>query len=114
MCPTVMVTAAMMAKRYWTSGPAILAHAVPETNIIRKIWKKTLRPIFLEPVARNRETGVAAPSYTSGAHMWKGTAAILNPYPAIMATSAMPNTKLMPVMLVVAAMAAMFVVPVRP
>ena len=26
--------------------------------------------------------GVGAPSYTSGAHMWNGTAAILNPMPA--------------------------------
>ena len=26
--------------------------------------------------------GVGAPSYTSGAHMWNGTAAILKPIPA--------------------------------
>ena len=77
--PTVMVKAAMMAKRYWTSSPAMAAQEEPATNMTRKIWKKTLRPIFLDPVARNMETGVDAPSYTSGAHMWNGTAAILNP-----------------------------------
>ena len=35
------------------------------------------------PVAMNAVTGVGAPSYTSGAHMWKGTAATLNPKPTI-------------------------------
>ena len=35
-----------------------------------------------EPTDRNAVTGVGAPSYTSGAHMWNGTAAILNPMPA--------------------------------
>src|SRR5207247_6356245 len=35
-----------------------------------------------EPTDRNAVTGVGAPSYTSGAHIWKGTAAILKPIPA--------------------------------
>src|SRR3954465_12971041 len=35
-----------------------------------------------EPTDRNAVIGVGAPSYTSGAHMWNGTAAILNPTPA--------------------------------
>src|SRR5262245_37109585 len=33
------------------------------------------------PTAMNPVTGVGAPSYTSGAHMWNGTAATLNPNP---------------------------------
>ena len=35
-----------------------------------------------DPTERNAVIGVGAPSYTSGAHMWNGTAAILNPMPA--------------------------------
>ena len=35
-----------------------------------------------EPTERNAVIGVGAPSYTSGAHMWNGTAAILKPTPA--------------------------------
>ncbi len=35
----------------------------------------------LTPVAMNPVTGVGEPSYTSGAHMWNGTAATLNPKP---------------------------------
>ena len=34
--------------------------------------------------------GVGAPSYTSGAHMWNGTAATLNPKPT--SSSAMPTS----------------------
>src|SRR5258708_9678046 len=41
----------------------------------------------LTPVAMKPETGVGAPSYTSGAHMWNGTAAILNANP----TSSSPS-----------------------
>ena len=33
----------------------------------------------LTPAAMNAVTGVGAPSYASGAHMWNGTAAILKP-----------------------------------
>ena len=35
-----------------------------------------------DPTDRNAVIGVGAPSYTSGAHMWNGTAAILKPMPA--------------------------------
>ena len=62
MFPTVMVMAAIMAKRYWTSSPMISAHVVPAANRTMKIWMNTASPIFLDPVARNMETGVAAPS----------------------------------------------------
>ena len=72
----------------------------PATNRTRKIWKNTPRPIFLDPVARNREMGVGDPSYTSGAHMWKGTAAILKPYPATMHTSPTASIQFIPSMVV--------------
>jgi hypothetical protein len=39
--------------------------------------------------AKNAVTGVGAPSYTSGVHMWNGTALILKARPAI--TNTRPN-----------------------
>ena len=36
----------------------------------------------------NAVTGVGAPSYTSGAQLWKGTAEILKPKPVTMSTKA--------------------------
>ena len=41
----------------------------------------------LGAAAKNAVTGVGAPSYTSGVHMWNGTAAILNARPAERNTS---------------------------
>ena len=79
MFPTVMLNAAMIAKMYWTISISKPAIDFATTNMTRKILKNTTRPIFLDPVARKIETGVEDPSYTSGAHMWNGTAAILNP-----------------------------------
>ena len=35
-----------------------------------------------DPTEMNAVIGVGAPSYTSGAHAWNGTAAILKPIPA--------------------------------
>ncbi len=40
--------------------------------------------------AKNVVTGVGAPSYTSGVHMWNGTAEILNASPA--STNTRPNS----------------------
>ena len=48
-------------------------------------------PTFFDPAARNAETVVGDPSYTSGAHMWNGTVATLNPNPARRNTRAMMN-----------------------
>ena len=45
---------------------------------------------ILGAVAMNRVTGVGAPSYTSGTHMWKGTAPSLNATPTTTNTS--PST----------------------
>ncbi|OIQ65965.1 hypothetical protein GALL_524720 [mine drainage metagenome] len=41
-------------------------------------------------VAKNTVTGVGAPSYTSGVHMWNGTADTLNASPT--STNTMPTT----------------------
>src|SRR5207244_9991928 len=48
----------------------------------RKIRNSIAKDAAFEPTDRNAVIGVGAPSYTSGAHMWNGTAAILNPTPA--------------------------------
>ena len=50
---------------------------------------RRVRPMAatLGAAARNAVTGVGAPSYTSGVHMWNGTAASLNARPAAMNTS---------------------------
>ena len=58
--------------------------------------------------------GVGDPSYTSGAHIWKGTLAILKPKPATISTT--PNSSALPEppALTCAAMPASDVVPVNP
>src|SRR5262245_52232230 len=48
----------------------------------RKIRSSIANDADFDPTDRNAVTGVGAPSYTSGAHMWNGTAAILKPTPA--------------------------------
>src|ERR1700712_4320942 len=45
----------------------------------------------LGAVAKNTVTGVGAPSYTSGVHIWNGTAETLNASPT--STNTMPTTK---------------------
>jgi len=62
--------------------------------------------------AKNALTGVGAPSYTSGVHMWNGTAEILKHSPANRNTS--PNTRPMLPWRASAAMPAKFTVPVKP
>src|SRR5262245_2258754 len=51
-------------------------------NPSRKIRSSIANDADFDPTDRNAVTGVGAPSYTSGAHIWNGTAAILNPTPA--------------------------------
>src|SRR5712691_10731536 len=51
----------------------------------RALWKTlstTAKPAALLATDRYAVTGVGDPSYTSGTHIWRGTAAILNPKPA--------------------------------
>ena len=60
------------------------ARSAPRTRRSR-----TTNPAALEAVEAKATIGVGPPSYTSGAHMWKGTAAILNPTAA--STRISPN-----------------------
>ena len=46
-----------------------------------KIRSSTANPAAFGPTEKNAVTGVGAPEYTSGTHVWNGTAAILNPKP---------------------------------
>ena len=68
----------------------------------------------LDPTDRNAVTGVGAPSYTSGAHIWKGTAAILKPIPAPINTTASMSTTLGSCPLKAVAIPRRPVVPVAP
>src|SRR6478735_1645084 len=69
-----------------------------------------------EPTERNAVIGVGAPSYTSGAHMWNGTAAILKPNPT--RSSAIPASSIglsaSRYFAIVAPIVARFVDPVAP
>ena len=67
-----------------------------------------------EPTDRNAVTGVGAPSYTSGAHMWNGTAAILKPMPAASRISAAASSRLRSCPASASAMPSSRVVPVAP
>src|SRR3954463_9359433 len=82
--PTVIVTAAMTPARmgHGIDGAATMAAWAPRAS-----WKKrtrTAKPAALGPIEKNAATMVGEPSYTSGAHMWKGTALILYAKPARM------------------------------
>ena len=52
---------------------------------------KTDKAAILGTIVKNNVTEVGDPSYTSGAHIWNGTAEILNAKPTSMKT--MPNVK---------------------
>src|SRR5256885_8864108 len=73
--PTVIVAIDSTQKSRRQSS---LADGSPSTKIRISIANDAA----FEPTERNAVTGVGAPSYTSGAHMWNGTAAILKPTPA--------------------------------
>ena len=74
--PSVIVSAASTdstdAQPVKSNTSSGLANAVP--------IRRTMAPnaAAFTPAAMNPVTGVGAPSYASGAHMWKGTAATLN------------------------------------
>src|SRR5205085_6409154 len=68
----------------------------------------------LEPTDRNAVIGVGAPSYTSGAHMWNGTAAILKPTPATTRITARISRGSLGIDANVTAITRRFVVPDRP
>ena len=50
------------------------------------------KPAALTVVAMKAVTGVGAPSYASGAHMWNGTAEILKPSAMITSKKPMMNS----------------------
>src|SRR6266550_5378212 len=73
--PAVIVTIASTSK---SNRQSVFSEGRPS----RKIRSSIANDAAFDPTDRNAVTGVGAPSYTSGAHMWNGTAAILNPTPA--------------------------------
>ena len=79
-----------------------------------KIRSSIANDAAFEPTDRKPVIGVGAPSYTSGAHMWNGTAAILKPMPATtrMTASISRGSDSCPASAV--AIARRFVVPDRP
>src|SRR3989442_11753806 len=80
--PTVCVTIARIAsvttQSTWTLN-----------RPIRKTRNRATIPTFFEADVRRTLIVVGDPWYTSGAHMWNGTTATLNPKPAIKNTRAM-------------------------
>src|SRR6185503_4097259 len=77
MLPTVIVMAAItttgLAQPSVPYGNTSPPSATPNTRII------AATAAALTAAAMNAVTGVGAPSYASGAHMWNGTAATLKP-----------------------------------
>ena len=81
--PSVMVRALMTASMM----PQSWLREVGWMKPVTRKRSRMLKPAILLAVERYSVTGVGAPSYTSGAHMWKGTAAILKLKPATTSTS---------------------------
>src|SRR5436309_3740138 len=76
-CVTIPRTATATIQSIWTlSRP------------IRKTRNKATIPTFFDAAVRSTLIVVGEPWYTSGAHMWNGTTATLNPNPAISNTRA--------------------------
>src|SRR5512141_1739508 len=91
--PRVMVTAetapTIAGQGTAATAPSVLVPScAPKAD--RKKRSARAKPAALGPTERKAVKGVGAPSYTSGHHMWNGTAAILYPTPA--ATKTMPTT----------------------
>src|ERR1700741_3119272 len=78
--PTVIVSAAMPHRSADQSACAPRS-ATTSTRI------SAAKAAALDPVAMNEVIVVGAPWYTSGAHMWNGTAEILKPKPTSMSPS---------------------------
>src|SRR5215213_2630141 len=73
--PTVIV---MTDSTQNSSRQSALIDGIPSTKMRISIANDAA----FDPTDRNAVIGVGDPSYTSGAHMWNGTAAILNAMPA--------------------------------
>src|SRR5215207_237402 len=74
--PTVIVTAASTATTVRRSDPSGAIPLVTSTS-------RPATPADFDTTARNAVTSTGAPTYVSGSHAWKGTAAILNANPTI-------------------------------
>src|SRR5215210_1565996 len=73
--PTVMVSNAS-AQNTAVHTPGISPKATSNTR------SRTAKPAAFDATDRYAVTVVGAPSYTSGVHIWNGTAEILKPKPA--------------------------------
>ena len=104
--PTVMVSTAIIITA--SSHPG-MEYAWPN------ILNKTLNPAAFDPADIKAVTGVGAPSYTSGVHIWNGTADTLKPNP--INNSPIPIHKIVlppPAVLINLFANVRFVVPVPP
>src|SRR5438876_11909934 len=79
----------VIAARTASIGPHN-ACSVPSPRL--KTRRASTKPADFDATDRNAVVGVGAPWYTSGTHMWNGTAAILKPRPAAISTIATTAT----------------------
>jgi hypothetical protein len=84
MFPANMVAAAMI-HRTGVISTAMDGKAIMNTR------SRAAKPAAFAPADMNAVTAVGAPWYTSGVHIWKGTAATLNPNPT--RSKAAPNSR---------------------
>ena len=83
--PRIIDAAARRAMSSFTRPPI-------KSNVRMNMVINAANAAAFTPVDINAVTGVGAPSYTSGAHMWNGTAATLNAKP--MMSKPAPITKI--------------------
>ena len=99
-----MVIAAPMASTFaqpvTSNSSTGLANALPSTRMM------AAKAAAFTPAAMKPVTGVGAPSYASGAHMWNGTAATLNASATRMKYSPRKNSGALTALFTLAAMPA--------
>src|SRR5512142_162402 len=89
--PTIIVSVETTA-RMGVMSPAMAGNASANTR------SSAANPAIFAPAAMNAVTADGAPWYTSGVHIWNGTAATLNPSPTMMsaAPTVSNNTLVLP------------------
>ena len=81
----MIIDAAATAPTYWLSSEN--KSGMPSSGLdkpryaVRSRRRRRAKPAALDTTAKKAVTGVGAPWYTSGAHMWNGAAAILKATP---------------------------------
>ena len=75
---------------------------------------RATKPAAFAETDRNAVTGVGAPSYVSGAHVWNGTADTLKPKPATTNTTATTSSPMRSFSASAAPMSTSLVDPVAP